>query len=117
MSSPLVPAPAIPDLRRLHAFVVVAEELHFRRAATRLAMAQSPLSRIIQKLEHDIGAALFVRNRHSVRLTAAGTALLDDARDLLQRANGAVERARSHATASDRISFAAGVDVAEANDA
>lgn len=93
-------APAIPDLRRLHAFVVVAEELHFRRAATRLVMAQSPLSRVIKKLEHDVGVQLFVRNRHSVRLTPAGAALLDDARELLRQANSAVERARSHAPPS-----------------
>jgi DNA-binding transcriptional LysR family regulator len=93
--------PAIPDLRRLHAFAVVAEELHFRRAAARLMMAQSPLSRIIQKLEHDIGAQLFVRNRHSVRLTPAGTVLLDDVRDLLRRASAAVERVRMHGTASE----------------
>ncbi len=100
-ASQFTPPPALPDLRRLHAFVVVAEELHFRRAANRLMMAQSPLSRIIQKLEHDLGAQLFVRNRHSVRLTAAGTVLLDDARDLLRRAKIAVERARSHAAASE----------------
>jgi DNA-binding transcriptional LysR family regulator len=87
-------SPAIPDLRRLHAFVVVAEELHFRRAAERLVMAQSPLSRMIKSLEHDIGAALFVRSRRNVKLTAAGEAMLDDARDLLRRAERAVVRAR-----------------------
>jgi DNA-binding transcriptional LysR family regulator len=87
-------SPAIPDLRRLHAFVVVAEELHFRRAAERLVMAQSPLSRMIKGLERDIGTALFARTRRSVTLTAAGEAMLDDARDLLKRAEDAVDRAR-----------------------
>jgi DNA-binding transcriptional LysR family regulator len=86
--------PPLPDLRRIHAFVVVAEELHFRRAAERLVMAQSPLSRMIKSLEHDLGAALFVRSRRSVKLTAAGEAMLGEARDLLRRAERAVVRAR-----------------------
>ena len=88
------PGPAIPDFRRLYAFVVVAEELHFRHAAERLAMAQSPLSRMIKGLEHDLGVALFVRSRRSVKLTAAGEAMLADARELLERAERAVDRAR-----------------------
>jgi DNA-binding transcriptional LysR family regulator len=87
-------SPALPDLRRLHAFVVVAEELHFRRAAERLVMAQSPLSRMIKSLEHDIGVALFVRSRRSVKLTAAGEAMVPDARELLERAARTVARAR-----------------------
>jgi DNA-binding transcriptional LysR family regulator len=85
---------AIPELRRLEAFVAVAEELHFRRAAKRLVMAQSPLSRMIKGLERDIGVELFVRTRRSVRLTEAGEAMLPDARDLLKRAERAIGRAR-----------------------
>jgi DNA-binding transcriptional LysR family regulator len=85
---------ALPDLRRLHAFVVVAEELHFRRASERLAMSQSPLSRMIKGLEHDIGALLFARTRRAVKLTPAGEALLDAARDLLDRAEQTVARVR-----------------------
>jgi DNA-binding transcriptional LysR family regulator len=84
----------LPELRRLHAFVVVAEELHFRRAAERLVMAQSPLSRMIKGLEHDVGAVLFARTRRTVKLTPAGEALLAEARDLLERAERAVERVR-----------------------
>ena len=84
----------LPDLRRLHAFVVVAEELHFRRAAERLVMAQSPLSRMIKGLEHDVGAVLFARTRRTVRLTTAGEALLEETRKLLDRAERAVERVR-----------------------
>jgi hypothetical protein len=87
-------SPALPDLRRLQAFVAVAEELHFRRAAERLMMAQSPLSRMIKSLEHDIGVALFVRSRRSVKLTAAGEAMVDDVRELLECAARTVERAR-----------------------
>jgi len=86
--------PPIPDLRRLNAFVVVAEELHFRRAAERLMMAQSPLSRMIKSLEHDIGATLLVRNRRRVTLTEAGEAMLESARDVLKRAERAVRRVR-----------------------
>ena len=84
----------LPELRRLHAFVVVAEELHFRRAAERLVMAQSPLSRMIKALEHDVGTTLFARSRRTVKLTKAGEALLVEARDLLERADRAVERVR-----------------------
>ena len=90
----LVMTPAIPDLRRLQAFVVVAEELHFRQAARRLVMAQSPLSRIIKGLEEDIGFALFVRTRRTVKLTCAGEALLNEAHELLGRTERAIERAR-----------------------
>jgi DNA-binding transcriptional LysR family regulator len=84
----------LPELRRLHAFVVVAEELHFRRAAERLTMAQSPLSRMIKALEHDVGTILFARTRRTVKLTKAGEALYAEARDLLERAERAVERVR-----------------------
>jgi DNA-binding transcriptional LysR family regulator len=78
------------ELRQLYVFVAVAEELHFGRAAGRIAMAQSPLSRAVKKLEDDIGAVLFVRTRHRVRLTAAGSALLAEARALLKAADDAV---------------------------
>ena len=84
----------MPDLRRLYAFVVVAEELHFRRAAQRLVMAQSPLSRLIKGLERDVGAVLFKRTRRSVKLTRAGQALLHDARELLGLTERAVKRVR-----------------------
>jgi len=95
------PAPALSDLRRLHAFVIVAEELHFRRAAARLLITQSPLSRIIKGLEHDIGVALFIRNRRKVELTPAGEALLDGVRDVLAGAESAVGRARLEAPRDD----------------
>ena len=74
--------------------MIVAEELNFRRAAVRLVMAQSPLSRVIKGLEHDIGVELFVRTRRSVALTDEGVAMLDDARALLRLAENAVARAR-----------------------
>lgn len=71
------------ELRQIEAFLAVAEELHFGRAAERLRMAQSPLSQTIKKLEKGLGAALFERNTRSVTLTAAGHALLPHARKVL----------------------------------
>lgn len=67
--------------------MVVAEELHFRRAAERLAITQSPLSRIIRKLESELETPLFERTKRAVRLTAAGDALLPLARRLLAQAD------------------------------
>ena len=81
------------EIRWLHAFVAVAEELHFGRAASRLQMAQSPLSQTIRKLEKDIGVQLFERSTRSVALTAGGHTFLPHAYRVLED----VETAR-HAT-------------------
>ena len=82
------------ELRQLRYFVAVAEELHFGRAAARLHMSQSPLSRAIRELERDLGAVLFVRTTRRVELTAAGTALLARARRAIAEVDLAVAEAR-----------------------
>lgn len=66
------------ELRHLTYFKVVAEELHFRRAAERLHITQPGLSRQIKQLEEAIGAALFVRDKRSVQLTESGNFLLGE---------------------------------------
>lgn len=74
------------SLKRLNAFVTLAEELHFGRAAARLNLTQPPLTLAIRELESELGAQLFERTKRSVRLTAAGEALLPEARALLAQA-------------------------------
>jgi len=83
------------DLRQLRQFVVVAEELNFRKAADRLHMTQPPLSASMQRLEEHLGVTLLERSRTKVRLTVAGTAFLQEVRHLLGQAECAVEVARS----------------------
>ncbi|MET0455165.1 MAG: LysR substrate-binding domain-containing protein [Mycobacterium sp.] len=67
----------------LRIFLVVADELHFGRAAERLHMAQPPVSRKIRQLEKRLGAALFERSTRKVALTAVGEALIEPARAVL----------------------------------
>jgi DNA-binding transcriptional LysR family regulator len=82
------------ELRQLRYFVAVAEELHFGRAAERLHMSQSPLSRAIRDLERELGLVLFVRTTRRVELTPAGAALLERARRALAQVDLAVDDAR-----------------------
>lgn len=82
------------ELRHLRYFVVLAQELHFGRAARRLAISQPPLSVAIRQLEESVGARLFERNSKEVRLTPAGQALQESARRLLRQAEEAALEAR-----------------------
>lgn len=79
-------ATAVIDLRLWRQFLAVAEELHFGRAAVRLHMTQPPLTQAVAQLEQALEVKLFDRTRRSVQLTAAGAALMPEARDLLARA-------------------------------
>jgi acetyl esterase/lipase len=92
----VLPFPQAPDgieLRHLRAFVAVAEELNFGRAAERLYVSQPALSRQIRGLEQLVGCELLRRSTHSVELTLAGEALLDRARQLLRDVDEAVAAA------------------------
>lgn len=92
----VLPFPHAPDgieLRHLRAFVAVAEELNFGRAAERLYVSQPALSRQIRGLEQLVGCELLRRSTHSVELTVAGEALLDRSRRLLRDVDEAVAAA------------------------
>src|SRR5690348_14814711 len=96
------------ELRHLRYFVAVAEELHFRRAAERLHVAQPAISEQIRKLEDELGVRLLERDQRSVALTDAGSVLLREARRVLEQAGAAVtgvQRARDHATSALRVGY------------
>lgn len=85
------------ELGQVKAFLVLAEELHFGRAAARLHVSQPPLSRQIRQLEEEIGVELFERTSRSVRITPAGDAFRREAKEMLARKDAAVSAARNAA--------------------
>lgn len=87
------------ELRWIEAFVAVAEELHFGRAAARLRLAQSPLSQTIRKLEKELGTTLFERSTRSVALTPAGHAFLPHAYRVIEELE--LSRQATRATAGE----------------
>ena len=86
------------ELRHLRCFIAVAEELHFARAAERLHIEQSPLSRAIKELEEDLGVRLFERNTRSTRLTWAGQVFLEDVRRVFTTIDQAKATVKAAAT-------------------
>ncbi len=82
------------DVHKAKAFLAVAEELHFGRAAQRLHMAQPPLSRLIRGLEDELGVVLFDRSPQRVALTPVGEALVEPARQLVMQSERIVQLAR-----------------------
>ena len=83
------------DLRGLHYFSVVAEELNFTRAAQRLCMSQPPLSNQIKALEEELGTPLFLRGGRTLQLTEAGKVLYRRSAQLLDLAERTQEEVRS----------------------
>lgn len=86
------------ELRHLRCFIAVAEELHFARAAERLHIEQSPLSRAIKELEEDLGVRLFDRTTRSTRLTWAGQVFLEDVRRVFTTIDQAKASVKAAAT-------------------
>ncbi|HEY0756763.1 MAG TPA: LysR family transcriptional regulator [Ktedonobacteraceae bacterium] len=82
------------ELRHLRYFIVVAEQLHFSRAAEILHIAQPPLSQQIQSLEHELGIPLFSRTKRSVKLTPAGKAFLEEAKKVIAQTERAIKVAQ-----------------------
>jgi DNA-binding transcriptional LysR family regulator len=90
------PPRVVPELRHLRAFLAVAQELNFTRAAERLNLAQQAVSKSVAQLEGELGVELLERTSREVRLTDAGRRLLGDARDVVAGADAAFARARDH---------------------
>ena len=83
------------ELRRLRQFLAVAEALNFTRAARQLRIAQPALSRYVQDLEDEVGVDLLRRGPRGVTLTAEGKLFMEEARELLKRADESVEKVRA----------------------
>lgn len=94
---------SIMEMRHLNYFIMVAEELHFGRAAQRLHMSQPPLSQQIRQLEEELGVSLFSRSSRKVVLTPEGVAFLEDAREIVARAHAAVRRVQAVARGEEGV--------------
>jgi DNA-binding transcriptional LysR family regulator len=100
------------NVEQLRTFLVLSEELNFRRAADRLHMASSPISRRIRELESALNVRLFERDTRHVWLTEAGTALVPLARDVVDRFEAlrwsVSEGTETHPSAPVRVGVASG---------
>jgi len=83
------------DLKHMEAAVAVAEELSFSRAAKRLHLSQPAITKYISELEENLGVILFIRDHHTVSITEAGRAYVEEARIALLHAERAVQAARA----------------------
>ncbi|HIH2744779.1 TPA: LysR family transcriptional regulator [Burkholderia lata] len=100
------------DLRHLRCFLAVAEELHFARAAERLHIEQSPLSRTIKELEEELGVVLFARTTRNTRLTRAGKLFLEHVRRVfaaLDQARDSVKSAANGFHGQLRVALSDGI--------
>lgn len=101
------------NLRQLQCFLAVAEERHFTRAADRLHIEQSPPSRTIRDLEHNLGVTLFERGTGiGTRLTPAGKALAESAPrifTLVDQARSSTQAAAAGSLATLRIALSDGI--------
>ncbi len=93
----------LPDIRLLQAAIVLAEELHFSRAADRLHIGQSTLSKQIFRLEDEIGFQLFVHNHQVVEITDAGRVFVEEAREAVFHTERAVLSGRAVANGADDL--------------
>ena len=94
---------ALPEMRLLQAAIALAEELNYSRAAARLRIDQSTLSKRIAELESQIDLRLFVRNHQTVELTDAGRHFVEDARSAVLYAERAVADARAVLHGADEV--------------
>ena len=94
---------ALPEMRLLQAAIVLAEELNFSRAAARLRIDQSTLSKQIAMLEEQTDLRLFVRNHQTVELTDAGRHFVEDARSAVLYAERAIADARAALRGADEV--------------
>jgi DNA-binding transcriptional LysR family regulator len=93
----------LPEIRLLQAAITLAEELHFSRAAERLHIEQSTLSRRILELENQVDVELFDRNHQRVEITEAGTRFVEEARQAMAHIERAVFSARLDANGRDEL--------------
>src|SRR3954468_24191836 len=84
------------ELYQIRYFLAVAETLNFTRASERSFVSQPALTKAIQRLEEAIGGRLFDRTKNSVQLTALGSAMLPNFRQIYESANQAREQARRY---------------------
>ncbi|MEH1924645.1 LysR family transcriptional regulator [Nostoc sp.] len=101
------------ELRDLNAFLVLAEELNFRKAAARLHLTQPPLTRLVHRLEAQLGVQLFERSTTKVELTRSGIILYEGAKDLINQAERLKQQVSQSAKNSEgilRVGFSALVE-------